>query len=346
MKTLGILSFTQNGRELEKKIMANMPQVQWIKKEESESGKEFVQSRFNDCEGWIFIGACGIFVRFIAPLIKSKDVDPAVVVLDEKGENVISLLSGHLGGGNELTCEISRLVGGRAVITTATDINHKFAVDNWAKSMNLRIKDISIIKEISSRILKNEKIGLYSDFKIKGEIPDFIVDCSEMDASEIKDKIQREHVEAGIIISFDGDKKVFPVDFNVMPETVTLGLGCRRGIPSDKLEDFVLRVLRENGIHILCVRNMASIDLKKDETCMLDFARKYKREFLTFSSKELNDAKGEFTKSDFVSSITGVDNVCERSAFLGSNEGKIIVRKTKFEGMTMAVAVKEQAIEF
>lgn len=346
METLGILSFTKKGKALEKNIIKKMPHVNWVEKEEWEKGKDFINRKFNDCDGWIFIGACGIFVRFIAPLIKSKDVDPAVIVLDEMGENVISLLSGHLGGGNDLTVDVAKIVGGRPVITTATDVNKKFAVDNWAKSENLYITDISMIKEISKRVLEDEKIGLFSDFEIDKEVPDFIIDLSSLDEKKRINTIKEEKIEAGVVISLDGAKRVFPIDFNVVPKIVTLGIGCRKGIDSEKLEAFVLKTLKENKIDIEAVLNIASIDLKKEEVCLLDFCKKYNKEFITYEGQELNSAEGDFTCSSFVSSITGVDNVCERSAFLASEEGKIIVKKTKFEGMTIAIALKNWQVKF
>ena len=124
-----------------------------------ESMKEWTKRRFEDSDAIVFIGACGIAVRSIAPFVKSKKIDPAVVVVDEQGKFAISLLSGHIGGANELAEEVAEIVHGQPVVTTATDLNGKFAVDVFAKKNNCFISDMELAKEISAALLAGKEVG-------------------------------------------------------------------------------------------------------------------------------------------------------------------------------------------
>ena len=136
---------------------------------------EWTEKQFSESDGLVFIGATGIAVRAIAPCLKDKFQDPAVVVMDEKAKFVIPLLSGHVGGANELAVQIGEVTGAVPVLTTATDVNRKFAVDVFARNQNLLITDRRLAKEISAAVLKEEPVGLFSDFPIEGNLPDGLV---------------------------------------------------------------------------------------------------------------------------------------------------------------------------
>ena len=337
-----ILSFTLRGKELNLKLQDILRNEDMLienftiskfaegLKELKPSLKEWMKDNFNNYDAFIFIGAAGIAVRSIAPFIKSKDIDPAVIVMDEGGNFVIPILSGHIGGANNLALKISKAINSQAVLTTATDINEKFAVDNFAVKNNLYIDDITKIKEISSRVLENKKIGLLSDVRIEGNIPEVI---------DFKEK------EAGICISY---KALNPFHFtmNLYPKNLALGIGCRKNKPMEDIESLVFSVLEENNISLKSIKGVYSIDLKKNEEGLLDFCEKYKLSFKVFTSDELKEAPGEYTKSAFVSKVTGVDNVCERAAVLGSNKGKLIIKKTSANGVTVSIAKEEWSVLF
>lgn len=299
--------------------------------------KAYVADNFNCYDAFIFIGATGIAVRYIAPHIKSKDVDPAVIVLDEHGDFVIPLLSGHLGGANELASLIAEKLSSTPVITTATDINAKFAVDLWTKKTNQYIVDISKIKDVSSAVLKDEHVGLYSDFEIEGILPKQIKLC---------DSYADYNPNVGIAVSIDENIKPFNITLNTVPKIVGIGVGCRKNTDSDVFEDFVLKLLREQNISIKSIELIASIDIKKDEKCILDFSDKYSIQFKTATADELMSIPGKFSSSSFVKSITGVDNVCERAAAYFSDKSKIILDKTSHNGMTCAIAVRDWKCRF
>lgn len=356
MKKICIIAFTDNGMMTAGKIKnifevtTNLDSAQSREKpgcinekyfvevlEKNCNKRSYVAEKFNDYDAFIFVGATGIAVRYIAAHIKSKDVDPAVIVLDEHGRFVIPLLSGHLGGANELANLIADELCATPVITTATDINAKFAVDLWTKKTNQSITDISKIKDVSSAILRNEKIGIYSDFEIIGTLPKQIIECSnDVDKNP----------NIGIAVSLDEKKKPFKNTLNAVPKIVVLGVGCRRNTESAKFEDFILKILRNENISIKAVDMIASIDIKKDEKCILDFSNKYGIPFKTANAEELMTVPGEFSSSSFVKSITGVYSVCERSAAYFSKNNKILLGKTSHNGMTCSIAVRDWKCKF
>ena len=162
---ISLFAYSRQGRETGGNIMKALQNENiegfTVKRLETESfsaipekSAEFYKEKFNSSEALIFVGSCGIGVRLIAPYIKSKLTDPAVLVVDELGKFVIPLLSGHIGGANELAKKLAEKIGALPVITTATDINGKFSVDSWAKAQGLQISDMKKAKEISAAILE------------------------------------------------------------------------------------------------------------------------------------------------------------------------------------------------
>lgn len=344
MKKICILAFTDKGRalaaELSRKIDLSTYEISELG--EGENKKNFIGENFNAYNGFIFIGATGIAVRYIAPHLKSKDVDPAVISLDELGRYVIPLVSGHLGGANELAKDISLAIGAIPVLTTATDINQKFAIDLWTQKSGCVIEDISKIRYISGAILKGERVGLISDYEIEGKLP------KELDffTGESVKKTENGISDKGIAVSVYTNNHPFTTTLNAVPKIVSLGVGCRRNTDSNEFEDFIFEVLSENGISLKSVSNIGSIDLKKDEKCIIDFSNKYNIPFETATKEELNALDGTFTSSEFVKSITGVDSVCERAAVLFSENGEILMRKRSKNGMTCSIAIKDWKCKF
>lgn len=275
----------------------------------------------------MFIGATGIAVRYIAPYVKSKDTDPAVVCIDEHGKWAIALLSGHIGGCNLLTQRIADGTGAEPIITTATDLNGKFSVDTFAVRNGMGISSLKIAKDVSARVLDGRFVGFHSDIPIDGELPDGITIA---DSGEF-----------GVCVSSDPQKKPFDVTLNLIPQDVVLGIGCKRGTDPEKLSGFVHSQLSKLGIAPERVACIASIDLKKDEGAILDLSRSLKIPSYFYSSEELNALEGDFSSSRFVQSVTQVDCVCERSAAKASGGNDFILRKTAEDGMTLAACTRK-----
>ena len=267
------------------------------------------------------MGAVGIAVRAIAPYIQKKWKDPAVVAVDECAQFAVPLLSGHLGGANRLARAVSEVCGAQAVITTATDVNGVFAVDEWARCQGLSVIDPQHIKLISGKLLAGGSVKVYSPSPIEGECPTGV---------EVA-----ESLPADVAVSVRQEKAVL----SLAPKTVVLGVGCRKATPQSTIESVLERFLQENRLYLESICAVASIDLKKEEPGLIAFCRSHGWEFQTCTAQELRQVAGEFTPSAFVSQITGVDNVCERSAVFVSGGG-LLIKKFAADGVTMAAAEK------
>lgn len=354
-----VIAFTQNGLRLGERIYRFLSSGEnqirlFVKskyvtipseshaKQVTETLSQWAEKWIPGCDGVIFVGASGIAVRTMAPFVKDKRTDPAVVVLDEKGRFSISLLSGHLGGANELAGQLGEAVGAIPVITTATDVNRQFAVDVFAKKNGLLISDMKLAKEVSALILQGKV--LYAGMG-KG----WMKPASERILKELAGVFQ--FVEQGEK-SPDGRQGTFWIQtgenqiLHLIPQNMILGIGCRKGTACEAIEQLVLQVLEENGIFREAVKKVCSIDLKKEEQGLLAFCEKWKVPFVTYSSQALQQTEGVFTPSKFVSQVTGVDNICERSAVLGSSQGELLVKKQAGGGVTAACAVEDWSVDF
>lgn len=333
---VAVISVTQNGNKISEKISEKLEceRYSFIKypSENSvifEKLSELTGEVFYKYDGIIFICAVGIAVRCIAPFIKSKQCDPAVIAVDEKGIFAVSVLSGHIGGANRLTEIIADIIKAVPVVTTATDTGKKFSPDTFAKANGLHICDINIAKIIAVEILKGNKIGFYSEYPFKN-IPD---ELSENNKT----------CEYGICVS-DSEKNIFKNTLNLIPKKFIIGTGCKKNTDSDIFEKFILDMLERNSIDINRIFCISTIDIKKNETAIISFSRKYNIPLNFYSSAELMEVKGVFSVSDFVFKKTGTDNVCERSAVIGGNH--LLVKKQSQNGITFALSERETDIDF
>jgi len=338
-----IVSYSERGSETAEKIAAGLrvreyecrcyappaychPDATPLEK----SAQAWAQECFREADALVFCCAAGIAVRAIAPSVKNKSEDPAVVVVDELGKFAVPILSGHLGGANKLALEIARDIGALPVLTTATDLNGVFAVDVFAKNNCLRIENMQLAKEVSAALLAGQAVGFCSDLPCEGPLPAGLTS---------------ERTPLGICVTADRDKAPYDRTLRLLPERFAAGLGCRRGKSEEEMEAFFLRQLADCGVGPDELRCVASIDLKKDEAGLVALCRKYALPFVTYSAEQLGAVPGNFSASEFVKKATGVDSVCERAAVLASG-GSLIKRKTAADGMTFALAEYEGAIRF
>ncbi len=272
----------------------------------------------------IFVCACGIAVRCIAPHVTSKLKDPAVIAADDCGRFVIPLLSGHIGGANAIAERLAQGLGATAVITTATDIGGLFSPDSFAAANGLIITDMGAAKQIAAAVLDGERIGLVSD-----------VPCLNTPA-QIAAVSEAQGLHYGIQIGGSAEPKPFPVTLRLLPKNIVLGIGCKRGSAAQTIARTVEAALSAAGIPPERVCGAASIDLKSDEEGLREFCRERELPIEFFTTEELSEVGGDFTASEFVRSVTGVDNVCERSAV--KHGGRLIMRKYAGGGVTVAAA--------
>ena len=307
---------------------------------------EWCGSRFSQADALVFVGACGIAVRGIAPFVRDKRKDPAVAVVDEKAGFVISLLSGHIGGANELTLKIAELTGAQPVVTTATDVNGLFAVDVFARQNGMVIENMAYAKKVSAALLDGEPVGFDSDFPVKGEIPPELAGIVETGAGAEEGTAIKHPPASGIAVTLHETASPWPLTLRLYPRIVVIGIGCRKDTPAERIEERALEALNRHHIPVCCVCQAASIDLKKEEPGILAFCRKYGIPYRTYSGEELKGVRGDFSPSAFVASVTGVDNVCERAAVLASGQGTLIQNKYAGDGVTIALAVKKWSVRF
>lgn len=283
-------------------------------------------AHFDSCDALVFVGAAGIAVRAIAPYIKDKTTDPAVVVLDERAQFVIPILSGHIGGANALARDISVASGATPVITTATDINGVFAIDEWGRRNGCRVMNKEEIKRVSSALLNGNQIRICSEYPISGELPHGLVmtQAAPYDVYiGIHSPTIREHV------------------LWLVPRIGILGVGCKKGIPDQMIGASIHQALREWSISELAVDGIATIDLKENEPGLRRYCDMHEYPLTVYTAEELKKAPGTFKASTFVQQVTGVDNVCERSAVLATGGGELVGWKTAFGGVTAALAVRD-----
>ena len=309
--------------------------------------REWTFGMFGEKDAVIFIGAAGICVRAVSPFVQDKRHDPAVIVIDEKGRFCIPLLSGHIGGANELALKLAEAVGAEPVITTATDINGLFAVDVFADKNALEISDMAMAKEVSAGLLAGGKVGFTSELPVKRSLPGGLISIplKTEDPQNADQEQSCDIPELGIYVGIYTDRSPYRKTLFLIPQILFAGIGCKKGKTYNEINALFYTVTEKEHINPLSLGGAASIDLKADEQGIRDFCRKRNIPFNTYSAEELLSAEGEFTASEFVKSVTSVDNVCERSAVLMSG-GKLICRKCAGEGVTLALAVKHKEISF
>ncbi len=308
----------------------------------------------------VFVGACGIAVRAIAPHVRSKLSDPAVVSVDEAGAWCVPLLSGHVGGANALARRIAHALGGQAVISTATDVRGAFAADEWAARRGLAIANPQAIRAVAAALLEGRPVGVAAGagVSLEGELPKGVVQADRADDADVAAGAgvgtplaaliyvgpeDEAHAREALQAHVSALPKDTPVLRLVAPTTV-VGAGCRRGCDPGALHGAAMAALREAGLDERSVTCVASIDLKADEPAMLALAQTLACELRTFNAQELAAQAGTFSHSDFVEAQVGVGNVCERAAVACG--AALISPKASHNGTTVALGRRVLTLDF
>jgi cobalt-precorrin 5A hydrolase/precorrin-3B C17-methyltransferase len=316
-----IFYITAKGKALSQKLKALYPDAK-VSKFQS----ELIPDIWNESKTLIFIMATGIVVRTIAPFIKDKKTDPAVVVLDEDGKFVISLLSGHIGGANAVAKEIAGFLNTEAVITTASDVNNLPAVDLWAKENNLIIENWDTVPLVSTRLLNKGALNVYTETDLS--LPDEFSKVADPKTADILITRKERLNICGCHIKGQ---------LYLRPKNLVIGMGFNSRTTAGEIEDSIKKVLHQNNLSFLSIHSLATIDRKAGEKGLVAFARKYGFAINAFSPGELNSVKG-ITKSEAVFKATGAHAVAEPSALLASKTVKLLVPKQKVGNVTVAVA--------
>ena len=372
MSHIAIAGFTANGCVLAQKIANELEGARaWAPHRIAETvglpgfgsigawtGEAFAQG----CGGIVFVGACGIAVRAVAPYVASKMHDPAVVCVDEAGKWAISLLSGHVGGANDLARRIARIVGATPVVTTATDMRGIFAIDEWAARRGLIIANPQLIKRFSGALLEGGHVGVRvgRQVSVAGKLPAGFVREECASGTDSADGIRKPspagvapahdsadtaralhaHVHIGPELPGESD----PGTLHLITRNAVVGVGCRRGCEPATLQGSVETALASLGLAPEAVSTLATIDLKAAEPAVVELAAKHGWRLRTFSAQALAAQGGDFASSEFVRTHVGVDNVCERA--LACCGAVRVLNKQAHQGTTVAVGLVPEVLSF
>ena len=322
-----IFYITDAGHVLAQKIKGAFPDAELIR---------FNTSAFavwwHDSRNIICIMATGIVVRAMAFLLEDKKTDPAVIVLDEKGGYAVSLLSGHIGGANVLARKVADFLGAQAVITTASDVQGKIALDLWAIEKGLFIEDHEKLKKLSAGIVNGRKIRIHSDCPYDaGQMPDEFIMVGFRESPDI-------------VISHKISESIA---LYMRPGDLFIGVGCNRGTSREEVEAVVAYLFEREALSLHSIKGIATIDLKKDEPGLIAFARDSGMEIEFFPSDALNYVSSAYNieASGTVKAATGAVAVAEPAAVLSAKKASgnctIIMSKEKRGNVTLAIAKAE-----
>nr|WP_113867666.1 cobalt-precorrin 5A hydrolase [Brenneria salicis]NMN92113.1 cobalt-precorrin 5A acetaldehyde-lyase [Brenneria salicis ATCC 15712 = DSM 30166]RBP61103.1 cobalt-precorrin 5A acetaldehyde-lyase [Brenneria salicis ATCC 15712 = DSM 30166]RLM29800.1 cobalamin biosynthesis protein CbiG [Brenneria salicis ATCC 15712 = DSM 30166] len=343
-ESIAVFCLTPGGVRLAQRLRAQLPLTCFTSEKLLQPGFVAFNGGFGDTlrqafaqyAALVVIGAVGITVRTIAPLVQDKLTDPAVVVIDERGQHVISLLSGHVGGANALTCHLAELLGADPVITSATDINQTAALDMLATQLDAGIRDFrQAVKIVNQMLVSEQRVGLWWDAPfqhecercdMRGFIP---VDCLEA----------LPPLDALVCVSLRAYLPELPLPvYQLVPHRVVAGFGCRRGTSLATLDALLSQQLADNHFDPLALRAIGSVELKKDEPALHLLAQRWRVPFELFSIEALRRHEARFPSSDFVRQTVGIGSVSQPVAWLMS-EGRLVGHTLRRQGVTLTLGV-------
>ncbi|MBM7623605.1 cobalt-precorrin 5A hydrolase [Sporohalobacter salinus] len=297
--------------------------------------KELISKIFTSYDGLIFIMALGIVVRVTADLLTDKRYDPAVVTIDETKEFVISTLSGHLGGANELTTQLAKCLKATPVITTATDRQGKLAIDMLAKELDCKIEPFSNLKHINSAIVNDKQINILTDYELNLEVDDSfrLYSLEELDQIVPAPTV----IISNRLLKLPKNLASKP-HLYLRPRNLIVGIGCRRGVSKERIASAVEKALAKIDKDLSQVKLLATIDLKADEKGLIEYAEDKDLKLKIIARDEIKNTDLDFTASKFVKQTIGVGGVCEPAALLSGRKMELLLKKTKLNGVTVAIA--------
>jgi cobalt-precorrin 5A hydrolase len=327
---IAIISLTETGKVLAHTISNNLEEDPTVIRVDvyHQNVKETLNRVFQSYNCIIGIMATGIMVRNTCTLLYNKSDDPAILVIDELGKHVISLVSGHLGGANYLSCKIADIINAKPIITTATDLNHKFGVDSLARKYYFKINNLSNIKDMNSALLNNETVQIAFNHKF-----DFI-----WEDLEVRNTYEKNSSPSDKLIISNESAHV-----DLQPRKMVVGIGSRRNIDPDSVINAIKSAMDILDLPLKRIDSMATGYMKQNEKGIIDAAFDMDLPLEIISEELLKNFKyPDLTESTFVMDKFGVQGVCEPSSLISAGEGStLIFRKTSYNGVTVAVAVSK-----
>jgi cobalt-precorrin 5A hydrolase len=344
---MAIWALTTEGARLGRRLQAFFPGSRlfagrragdFCVKDRFERLGDALPQHFNHYEGHVFIMAAGIVVRALAPLLRHKTEDPAVVVLDECGRHAVSLVSGHLGGANELARRIGACIGARPVITTATDLRNVPAIDLVARERGLIIENPEAIRHVSMALLEGHTVALHDP---QGHLAGALPPEGFWSAADSAVPVGGVRGMDGPGVWVDDIRIDLPEEILVLrPASLIVGVGCNRNTPPDEILDLLNRVLDDHRLAAASIAGLASIDLKADEKGILALAQTLSCRLMLYSRDQLAAVRDIPSPSKVVQKHVGVKSVCEAAALLASENGNLVAPKRVSPNATIAIARK------
>lgn len=294
-------------------------------------------------DGLVCIMATGIVVRLLGPHLRGKEHDPAVVVVDEAGRFAISLLSGHLGGANELATEVAEMLGGQAVITTATDVNDLPAWDDVARQLRMTVEPLERIKLLNGLLLEGRSIALVD---ATGQVAERFADVSGVVVARSFMQGMQTDAEGLVFVThrhipnLATEKKLLLL----RPANLVVGIGCNRGTEADEIETVIRSELEKAFLSPVSIACLASIDAKQDEGGLLEVAARLGVPLKFFTKEELNEVDAPSEASEHALQAVGARGVCEPAAMLAAGGGPLLVKKKKSGNVTAAIAQLQSGV--
>jgi cobalt-precorrin 5A hydrolase len=324
---IAVVSVTNQGDEISERLRDDFHITLFSKNHISNFNlSDITKKLMEDYEAIIFISSTGIAVRAIAPYLKNKATDPAVLVIDTTGSFVISLVSGHLGGANELTLKVAKCIKALPVITTATDNLGLIAPDIIARDNHLVIDDLKKAKIISAKLVAGKKVAFLDEVK-EISIP----------------KGYETSTEGAEGLVYVTNKKDFKVSegFNkyeslkLIRRNIVLGIGCKKNFSVLKMRECVLSIFEQHNLDIRAIKIVTTVEVKRNEVAILDLNKFLKSELNIWTLEEIKKVQHRFMGSDFVEKTIGVRAVCEPCVEL--SQGTLLTEKIACDGMTICI---------
>lgn len=329
---IACFSFTDKGRRLGYRLESlsnDIYNIHHYENKKTEGGiKELVNRIWTKYDGLIFISATGIALRMINPYIQNKTIDPAVVVVDDMGSFSISLLSGHIGGGNDLAEYIGAEIGAMPVITTATDNRGIESIDNFAKKNDYYMEDMKSITRITSMMVNGKTIGLYTEDG-KGINYDNIIIVDDLNDIDPR-------IDGLIIVSSEIHKNIKLPKTTLIPKNINIGMGCRKGVETERIIKAVEEVFYNEKLSTKAIKSIGTVEVKKDEKGIIQASKHFNCPMKIFTIDEIKEVEDKFEKSQFVKDTIGVYSVSEPTAHLLG--GDMIAMKSKHNGITISIS--------
>ncbi|WP_026894568.1 cobalt-precorrin 5A hydrolase [Clostridiisalibacter paucivorans] len=327
---LAIVTLTKGGLATAEKVKRNIDTTVDIYTKDKFQGtlKSFVGVLFKEYKNILFIMATGIVVRVISPYIKDKTRDPAIMVMDEQGRFVISLLSGHLGGANAYTEKIAKGIGAIPVITTASDVLGLISIDMLAKRLNCKMESLKKAKEITADIVNGKRVGICTDIPL--DIPDY-------NNIKIVGTESINNFDSIIYITNKIIDNTHSRSIQLTLKNIVVGVGCRRGIKGEDMIHGIKALFDEIGLKIESIKKLSSVDIKKDEQGILQASEHFRVPVEFIDRTEIRMIEENFDVSEFVRRTIGVGGVSEPCGYISSHNGRCLMKKRKFQGFTLSV---------